>query len=291
MIQYPAYLTTRTLLLAISWTSFRMLYFLSDALAFFLENIIRYRRKTIDVNLRNSFPYKSEKELRIIKRKFYRNFSDILLETLKSYSSPPEKIGQRIETENLDILDKHYDAGQSCVLLMAHYGNWEWASNPATKTRHVICSLYKKIKNPWIDKLLYKGREKSGILLYPLEKTGSMIRENLKKPAVFTYITDQSPTGNVADEFWIDFLNQETAVISGAESLARRFNLPVYYNHVRRIKRGYYVTRLIPVHMDPGMTPAGLITREYMRILESHILEKPEEWLWSHRRWKKKRSK
>ena len=135
---------------------------------------------------------------------------------------------------------------------------------------------------------MYNGRKKSGILLYPLEKTGNMIRENLKKPAVFTYITDQSPTGNVADEFWIDFLNQETAVISGAEALARRFNLPVYYNYVWRIKRGYYITRLIPVHMDPGKTPAGFITREYMRILESHILEKPEEWLWSHRRWKKK---
>jgi KDO2-lipid IV(A) lauroyltransferase len=265
-----------------------MLYFLSDLLSCFLKNIIKYRSETIDKNLKDSFPEKSEKELKTIKRKFYRNFSDILLETLKSYSSSPEMISKRIKTENLDILDKHYDEGKSCVILMAHYGNWEWVSNPATKSRHVICVLYKTIKNPWIDRLMYKGRKKSGILLYPLEKTGNMIRENLKKPAAFGYITDQSPTGDVADEFWIDFLNRKTAVISGAEALARRFDLPVYYNYVRRVKRGYYVTRLIPVHLQPQQTKAGFISSEYMKILEKHIQEKPEDWLWSHRRWKRK---
>jgi len=267
---------------------FGIVYFISDILAFILQYVVKYRKKIIDKNLSSSFPDISQKELKKIKTEFYKNISDIFIETLKSSSINTSSMCKRIYVENPDILDSHFENNRSCVFMMAHYANWEWIIFLPQYFKHRWCSIYKPLRNSIIDKKIKKEREKNGMYLYPQKQTGFMIKNNITKPAIFNYISDQSPaTSEIDDEYWIDFLNKKTATISGAETIARKFDLPVYYLNISRYKRGHYKAQLIPIELNSKTTNKGEITTKYMNILESIIISKPENWLWSHNRWKK----
>jgi Kdo2-lipid IVA lauroyltransferase/acyltransferase len=282
--EYAAY---RIMVFKFAVTPFRLLYILSDVLSFLLQYILRYRRKVIDNNLRNSFPEKTQHELKSIRKKFYRTLTDMIVETMKAFSCPKEKIISRMKSMNPEILDTYYKEGRSCILLMSHYSNWEWVPYTTQLVDHVCCALYKPVRNKLINSHLLKRRGRAGLLLYSQKQTGIMIRDNMHKPALFTYITDQNPGGDVEDEFWVDFLHQKTAVIGGADALARKFNLPVFYYQVKRVSRGRYEAYFVPVELHPDRAKKGDISKAYMKILEENIRKKPEEWLWSHRRWKK----
>ena len=267
---------------------FRLLHFNSDLLAYLLQYVFRYRRKVVEDNLKKSFPEKTDAELKSVRRKFYSNLSDVLLEIVKSFSMPLHRMNSRIRLENPEILDIHFENKQSCIMLMSHYANWEWIPFTGHTAKHKNCALYKPLSNKRVDKFMRTIRERTGLAVYAMQQAGIMIRSNINKPALFTYITDQNPGGDVEEPYWIDFLNRKTAAIHGAEKMAVKFNLPVYYYDLQRIKRGRYVGRLLPLEMNPASTLPGEITTKYLNILEEIIRRKPEDWMWSHKRWKKK---
>jgi Kdo2-lipid IVA lauroyltransferase/acyltransferase len=287
MKTFAEYTGFRMMVFFFTITPFRLLYGYSGLLSFFLQYIIRYRRKVVERNLRLSFPEKSKEELLRIRKKFYLNLCDVILETAKGYSAKADTIRKRIRVTNPEILLHHYDNKQSCIILISHYGNWEWIPFTGNSVKHINCSLYKPLRNKKVDNKLLKMRGKSGLKLYPMQQAGMMIRSHMNTPALFTFISDQNPAGEVEDEYWVDFLNQKTAVINGAEKMAARFKLPLYYYDLQRIGRGRYEGTLIPVEMHPEKTEKGFVSAAYMKTLESIIRKNPENWLWSHRRWKK----
>ena len=266
---------------------FRILYFFSDILAFKLQYFIGYRKKTIAVNLTQSFPNTQQTDILYVTKRFYHHLSDVFFETLKSYSIRSGKKTGRFVITNPEILDKLYLEQKSCVLMMAHYANWEWIIQSTHYLKHRWCSIYKPLRNKKVNSHLLNVRKKFGMHLFPQDKTGFMVRNNINAPSVFTYISDQSPAGIPEQPYWIPFLNRLTACHSGAEVLAVKFNLPVYYLDVQKISRGKYKAEIKPVCMNPKDTEPGQITTKYMQMLEAIIKEKPEYWLWSHRRWKK----
>ena len=85
------------------------------------------------------------------------------------------------------------------------------------------------------------------------------------------------------------FLNQDTPFLPGPERIARKTNYPVFYFDVDRVKRGYYEITASLLHESPSETADTAITQSYANKLESIIQQKPANWLWSHRRWKKKK--
>jgi len=107
---------------------------------------------------------------------------------------------------------------------------------------------------------------------------------------MYFFGADQSPR-NTNRSHWMMFLNQDTACITGPEFFARRYRLPVVYFDVQRVKKGYYSVRLEVIEQDSANTAPGEITENYMQTLEKYILKKPEDYLWSHRRWKHVRKK
>lgn len=267
---------------------FWMLYRVSDLL-YLLLSLSGYRKKVIVKNLKNSFPDKREKEIQELTRKYYRYLCDLILETLKTLTMSEKQALAHCGFQNQPWLTKLCDEHKSIIIVMGHYGNWEWAGPSFTlSTGFQLVVIYKPLTNPWFEKMLVTMRTKFGTRITPLEKTLRDMVANQNTLTATAFIADQSIVSKSAF-YWTTFLHQDTAVFTGPEKLAKRFNYPVVFMNVTRIRRGYYT--IIPelLFENPGQTGDNEISETFIRRLEKQIISDPVPWLWSHKRWKKKR--
>jgi len=268
---------------------FRVLYVLSDGLAFLLFNIIGYRKKVVFDNLRRAFPEKTEEERLRIARRFYLNLTDTTLETVKLFTTPVQEIKRRCPCLNPEVVNQYLDNGQSIILSGSHYNNWEITGITMPPVFHgATVTAYKPLTNKHIDRFLNRSRARTGMELVSMEETFKVMRKRANEAVVFILLTDQSPTSR-KNAHWVEFLGQDTASLPGVDVLARKFNFPVLYYHVRRVRRGYYEVSFDEIWKDPSTAADMDITRAYARRLETEIRALPENWLWSHKRWKIRR--
>ena len=152
------------IILPISWLPFPLLYRFSDFLFLIFYYLFPYRRKVILSNLRLCFPEKTESEIKIIERKFYKHFCDLLLETLKLFSASRKSIESRMELVNSELLNKYYENGKSLILVTGHYANWEWAAiTLSSHSKHHGTGIYQRLSSKFFDKLLRKTRAQFGV--------------------------------------------------------------------------------------------------------------------------------
>ncbi len=275
----------------ISLLPYPLLYLFSDFLAFVLANIFKYRDKVISDNLKNSFPNKPQKELDDIKRKFYTHFSDLIFESLKGFNFSEKEARKRIVFEGLDDVEKFYKQGRDVLLLTGHYGNWETCGSALPLfISHLTLAVYKPLSNKFFDNKIKQTRTVFGVVLSSMKETKEKIKLDFGRPKATCFATDQSPS-NPERAYWTTFLNQETAVLFGAEKYAKELNLPVIYFSILRQKRGYFKVVCQTLFEESKNTSYGEITEKHTQVLEQDIVKKPENWLWSHRRWKHKKPK
>lgn len=274
----------------ISLLPYPLLYGVSDFFYVILYHVIGYRKKVVTDNLKKSFPEKSEKEIKSLRGKFYRHFSDIVFESLKNFSITKKQAEARMQTENTDIFDNLHRQGKSVILCGGHYCNWElWAVATPDFFKHRLKAIYKQLSNPYFDKKMRVTRGRFGLDMISTKEFGNYFLEHREELTVSVFAIDQSPS-NPNKSVWIDFLGRETATHYGAEKYARMFNYPVVYGHLSKVKRGYYKVRYELVTMDPEKLEHGELTQQMHRLLEADIRKAPEYWLWSHKRWKHKKS-
>ena len=271
----------------------RLLYVLSDILYLIIYWVIRYRVPVVRKNLKSSFPDKSEEELKQLEKAFYHHFADYIVETLKLAHISLQELQERAYVQNPELIDKLMDNGHPCCLfLMGHYGNWEWYSGSNSRFKDArLYQIYRPLNNKAVDKIFIDLRTKFGSLGIPKNDTGRevvrLVRNKVRSGVIF--LADQTPSPSNL-HYWTNFLNQDTSVLTGAERLARKLNTPVVFLDVQMVKRGYYTLEIQLITENPKETPENWITEEYARRLEKSILRKPEGWLWTHKRWKYKRS-
>lgn len=273
----------------ISLLPFPLLYLVSDLLYVVVHHVLGYRRAVVLENLRKSFPEKSEAEIRAIAAEFYRWFCDLTLETLKTLTISPAAVHGRVQFEGIELLREYARQGQSIILVLGHYGNWELAGARYSQEKDIpqLYVIYHPLQNKHFDRLLYHMRTRHGTKLYTMRETSkAMIRDKDMLTAT-AFIADQTPSPDRA--WWTNFLNQDTPVFLGTESLARKLGQPVVYIHIARPRRGHYLMRAEPLVPLPRDTRDGEITEAHTRRLERDIREHPEIWLWTHRRWKHQR--
>ncbi len=263
-----------------------VLYLYSD----FLYHIIRlfgYRRHVINENLGYAFPDKSKDELRDIRLKFYRNFCDIMIETIKVQSMTEKQIRKRVIWKNTEYVDQLHDQGKDIIAVMGHYCCWEWIPSINLHVKPLGCATYRPLKNKEFDEYMLKLRGKWGTQNYTMDDTVRKIvklrRSNTR--FIIGLIADQSPA-KVRIDYWTNFLNQNTAVLLGPEKIAKSTKSPLVYLDMQRVKRGYYEVNIVPVEEKPEELPDYELTEKHLRLLEKAIINTPENWLWSHRRWK-----
>ena len=267
-----------------------VLYIFSDFLYLLLYYFPSYRRKVVVTNLKNSFPEKNEEELKCIVKKFYKHLADLFVEIFKLSHMSKSQLMRRFTVSNIGIIDKLLEEKRDTIAVLGHYNNWEWLAALPLYTKYKAVSIYKPLQNKFFDRFINKHRSKYGIVLTPM---AHIIREiiNYRKNNINTLsaiITDQTPIKSEI-KYWTTFLNQDTPVYMGTEKVASKYDMAIVFFHIQKIKRGYYNLNIELLFNHTAGLPDYLITETHVRRLEEIIIEKPEYWIWSHRRWKHKK--
>jgi Kdo2-lipid IVA lauroyltransferase/acyltransferase len=269
----------------------RILYLFSDVIFFLLYYFPGYRKKVVSKNLRNSFPEKPEEEIRSISRKFYRHLADLFIETLMLEHISEGELMKRFALNDTELLDRLHDEKRDIIAVLGHYNNWEWLTILPAHTRYKIICIYKPLHNKSFDNLINKYRTKHGVVISPMSSIVRELLENKKKGinTLAAFISDQTPPkGDI--RYWTSFLNQDTPVYLGAEKIASKYDSAVVFLRISKVKRGYYRLNIELLFEHTKGLPEHTITEAHVKRLEEVIRENPEYWIWSHRRWKHKKS-
>jgi Kdo2-lipid IVA lauroyltransferase/acyltransferase len=271
---------------------FFVIYGISDFAYFIIYRVVGYRKKVVFENLTKSFPEKSEKEIKQIAKDFYQHFTDIFIEFEKGYSISKEELNERVVIKNTEIVRKYIDKNESIIIVTGHNGNWEWLLHALNLTGIPMDVVYQKLSSPLIDRLTLFIRSRFAIT--PLIEKNETMRKTIERQDITRGIalaSDQAPQHwKVA--YWTTFMNQDSPFFTGSERIARKFNYPVFFCEMKRVKRGYYEVEFIEIATPneyPNL-PIGEITERFVKVLENCIRKYPSDYLWTHRRWKHKRT-
>jgi KDO2-lipid IV(A) lauroyltransferase len=273
--------------LPLSMLPLRILYVFSDALYLLFVTLIPYRKKVVVKNLKNSFANKSRREIKDLQRKFYRHFCDILVEGIKNLSISESNLRDRLKVVNPEIMEELYRKNKNVVLVSGHYNNWEWLISAQNFLfKHQAVGIGMPMSNKFWDEKVNERRQRFGMKVVHAKNFKEVVSKNSEKPMAVLTLSDQSPIDS-RKSYWTKFLNQQTAVLFGAEQMAHSYDMAVVYFVIEKLKRGYYQMRLELITKDPSMCVWGEITEGHVRLLEEDIQRQPECWIWSHKRWKR----
>ncbi|GAA4398373.1 lysophospholipid acyltransferase family protein [Nibrella viscosa] len=266
-----------------------VLYRLADVLYVLLAYLIRYRRKTIRENLRASFPDLPATRINRLVKGFYRNLTDLIVETIKLPSLPAEELSRRVVFYNDEPVKKYLRQGRAVIGMASHQCNWEWIPPASVLNGMPTDSVYKPLKSEFFEQLMRLIRSRFGAHPLPMTKIPREMAARRHTPRIVALVADQVPD-QPEYGYWMPFLHRDTPFYPGTERLARSFNLPVFFLETVRIGRGYYRATFYPVAEPPyDNLPNGAILERYRLLLEQSIHRNPADWLWSHKRWKHKR--
>lgn len=272
----------------LSYLPFAVLYTLSDLLYIIIYKGFGYRKKVVLENLRNSFPQKNASEISTICDAFYRNLCDIIVESIKMISISKEELNKRNDCSAHRVLDELNAKGKTCFYFGAHLCNWEWSPGVAALATQVpLWGVYKTVTHKAFDDLLTKYRGRFGCEMIPMEQIARRVLTN-KETKNVCFVADQTPS-NIDANLWVKFLNQETLAFSASAKLAKKINAAIIYGSIVKLKRGYYKYHFEVLFENPKEVDEQEIMQTFFTRLEKDIIAHPSSWLWSHKRWKRKR--
>lgn len=273
---------------SLSLLPLNILYLLADVVYILLYYVVKYRRHVVLENLKQSFPAKSSAEIYAIEKKYYKYLSCLMVEILKMASISKEELKRRFKFKNLHLLNDYHDQGISTLICSAHYGNWEWGTLAlGLNTQAEVYPIYKPVSNAAFGNWFKGIRSRFGNHLIPMRQTLRAMTASKDRPTIFCFATDQTPLKEESN-YWVNFLNQPTAILLGLEKIAKKTNRPIFYMRVRILKKGYYEVECVPLCLNPADYQPNEITDLHVKFLEEIIHDEPAYWLWSHRRWKHK---
>jgi KDO2-lipid IV(A) lauroyltransferase len=269
----------------------RVLYLLADGIAWLLEHVVRYRKTVVYANLRNSFPDRSDQEISSIAHQFYRHFADMMVENVKATTISRKELIERIDVPGVrEIFQPYWDRKQNVVIVLGHAGAWQWAGLVAPSLiPQRLFAFYNPLSNKYFDDFIKRTRSRYGMHLVSMRDYLRHVRAQYDDvSSLHFFLFDQGPT-NVKRAYWTTFLQQDTGFYYGPAHFAQEHDCAVLYVAVKYQSRGRYVATITKITDTPNEISAGEIIERSVRLLEQQIQEQPADWLWSHRRWKRKR--
>lgn len=270
----------------LSISPFWLLYLRSDFYFFMVYHVAHYRRKVVRQNLLRSFSEKSLKEIKAIERHFYRNLCDQVVETCKLKRMSVDDITKRIEVANPEVIDALFAQQKSFFYAFPHSGNWEWfGKRMQTLSGHHPMAIYKKVKNPDFDRFILDLRTSLPVEMIESDAALRTLARRSGTLDAVLILADQTSFGLESD-YWNHFMNQETCWFTGLERMSKFLDYAVVFVDMKRQRRGHYALTFHLVTDDPKSTGKGEIMEQYSQHIERFIRDQPDNWLWSHRRWK-----
>lgn len=279
------------LLVGISALPLSVLYGVAWGVYWLMAYGVRYRRRVVEQNMRNSFPDKSPAAIKQLANGFYWHFAQVIVEILKLRTLSARELRQRVVFTNPEVLGRFFPAGKQVLALGSHAGNWEWLlAAAALKYPGKAGGVYKPLTNPFFEDFMLRLRSRHGAHLVPMLSTLRDLVKYRGQGRTLSLLSDQA-AGPEDHPYWTDFLHQDTPFYTGADKLAAQFQCAAVFIGVRRVRRGHYAVTFAELH--DGETPlvrgSHQLIEAFARQLEHDIQAHPTEYLWSHRRWKHKR--
>jgi len=274
-----------TILYSFSLLPLWLLYLISDLLAFIVFDLIAYRKNIVQSNLKIAFPEKSTRERNKIAARFYRNFTDTMIESIKLMSSG-EKLIKKMFTANLDELNALAEKGKNIQIHAMHNFNWEVVNQGvALSLKKPFLAVYQPITNKFFEEIFVKIRSRFGTKLIPANDFKNNFVQYDHEQYILALVADQNP-GNPAKAWWLNFFGKPAPFVMGPENAARSRNTIVVFGNFYKLKRGLYTLQIEIVTEEPASLAKGDLTKRYLQYIQDRIRERPDNYLWSHRRWK-----
>ncbi len=264
----------------------RLLYLKSGFFYLVIFYLVGYRKKVVYQNLINVFPKKDKKEIHKTAKQFYHNFCDLFFEVIKLGKISGKELNKRFVIKNPEVIDNLYENNRSILVTIGHIGNWEWLGPKlASENNFKVFGPAKPLNDPFFNKFMNENRSKFGFIPIKYTHTLRTLVHHKDECTASIMAADQSPLKS-DQNYWAPFLYRETPFYLGIEKMAKSLNLAVVYFDIQRVKRGYYEAEVSLITDNPKQCKEYQIIDTYINHLEQSIYKHPDNWLWSHRRWK-----
>ena len=265
-----------------------VLYVVGDVVAFMLYHVLRYRRWVVRNNLVRAFPGASPERIVKWEKAFYRHMCDVFVEAFKLLHISDAEVDRRIDIRDAALVDEAVRSGRSVVLMLGHYGNWEWVTAIVRRFKcdAYSCQIYHPLRSRFMNQLMLRIRGRFGSDNIPMAQAVRRLLslERSGRHFVCGFIADQRPLGKTL-RHWTDFMGIDSPYVVGGESIGEHLGTAYLYVDVERLSRGHYRLTFKPIVPPAGDDGEYPVTREYLRMLEETIRRDPPYWLWSHYRW------
>lgn len=289
LMKFITFFLTYPLIWILSRLPMPFLYLISDFFYFIVYYIFGYRKELVFSNIKTAFPEKTDKEIVIISKKFFHHFTDLIMESVKSFSISKTQIQKRYTYKNLHIINDLAKKGRSIILTGSHQNNWEWSFGLPLYTEINCYGAYKKIQNKYFEKVIKSSRMRFGYDGVPTYEFYKVMTERVENniQSLYILLSDQSPQLHKA-KYWSNFLGEFVPVHTGAETLSKKHNFAVVNMSILKTKRGYYEATFTLITENASEYKNFELTEKYLKITEENISKQPEFYLWSHNRFKHK---
>jgi KDO2-lipid IV(A) lauroyltransferase len=275
------------LLYLLSLLPFSVLYGISDFAVFILYYVAGYRKEVVMENLYRAFPEKSEAERKKIAHQFYRNLVDNFLETFKMLSMSKASMKKRALFDLAEVKEM-ISKGKNIVFLSGHQMNWEWGPWALASGINIpLLGPYMRIASDAVNRLFLKIRGRTGVILIDATKFSTIITRVSKEQHAIGLIADQSPSTEQKTN-WMYFFGEATPFAVGPEKRAKQTKAAVFFVDFIKKRRGHYLYKAELITEDGSLNDKGEIMRAYRDLLEASVRKQPSNYLWSHKRWKRK---
>ena len=287
MMNFLVYILVYPVIWLLSILPFRILYGISNIIYLLVYYVIGYRKKVVLSNLKLTFPEKSNEEITEISKKFYHHFADVFIEMIKFFTVSKQEVYKRYKFTNLEFFEELYKDGKSVILTGPHYANWEWIMSLDAFVKYKGYAAFTRVENPYFNDKVLKSRAKFGTNLILTTKLISEIKHNHKNhiQAMYGLLSDQSPQLSKTF-YWREFFGVKVPIHTGAEMLAKRFDMNMVYIETKKIKRGYYETSFSLITNEAEKYPDYELTDMFLEKVEKQIRNQPEYYFWTHKRFK-----
>jgi KDO2-lipid IV(A) lauroyltransferase len=279
------YYIVYSLLWLVSLLPLRILYLISDVIYGLVFYIFKYRRDVVFSNLEHAFPEKTKEEIMVIAKKYYRNLTDTFVETVKLFSVSKNFINKHCRAD-FSLINRLEEKGKAFQIHPAHNFNWEFSTlHFPLHFKLPLLIVYMPLSNKIFDRVFRTNRSRFGSIMLPATDMRRSFMSWRNKPHVLALVGDQNP-GHPGNAYWFNFFNRPAPFLKGPERAAKEKSCAVFFVFIKKIKRGYYEAEFVLATEDTSALPAGQLTKMYVDALSERMKAQPENWLWSHRRWK-----
>jgi Kdo2-lipid IVA lauroyltransferase/acyltransferase len=258
------------------------------ALARLAYPMLKSRRNVALSNLRYAFPEMQESERERIAFQSFQSVSATFLELLWYPNFTKARIKQRVRIENIELVDQLRAQQKGIIILTAHFGSWELATQAISVYEDAIVrTVAKPQSNMLIDQVITQWRELFGLKIVPMGISVREILRTLHHGGMVALAADQSaPKESVA----VEFFGRNVPTFQGPAIFSLKTGAPIVLGCTVRQQDGNYTMRLVHVPSKDliGASDENIyeLTRRQVHMTEAIIRQTPEQWMWMHKRWK-----